>query len=60
VLVLTIVGIAGLNKLLLVGAIISESSGAKLGKSIRVESVVAALILLLTVYFSTIIGPADH
>ena len=60
VLVLTIVGIAGLNKLLLVGAIISESSGAKLGKSIRVESVVATLILLLTVYFSTIIGPADH
>ncbi|MBT72173.1 MAG: hypothetical protein CMQ15_09075 [Gammaproteobacteria bacterium] len=60
VLVLMFVGIAGLNKLLLVGAIISESSGAKLGKSIRVESVVATLILLLTVYFSTIIGPADH
>jgi putative copper resistance protein D len=60
VLVLTIVGIAGLNKLLLVPAISSESSGAKLGKSIRVESVVATLILLLTAYSSTIIGPAGH
>ena len=56
-LVLTILGVAGLNKRLLVPAIISESSGAKLRKSIRVEMAVATLILLLTAYFSTIIGP---
>jgi len=59
-LVVVLLGIAGINKLILVPRL-SETDGArKLGTSIRVEIFAATLVLLVTAYFATIIGPAEH
>ncbi len=59
-LVLCILGIAALNRYKLVPRIIAEGNATQIGKSIRVEGLVALLIMLLTTYFSTVIGPPEH
>ena len=65
-LVLGLLCIAGINKLVLVpkllgqdGALNQEGVGS-LKVSIRSEILVATLILVLTTYLSTIVGPAGH
>jgi len=65
-LVLGLLAIAGLNKFVLVPKLIDGDGGfnregvGSLKQSIRSEIVVASLILLLTTYLSTIVGPAGH
>ena len=57
---LAIFSIAALNKFRLTPAIISEGGAQYLRRSIRIEVVVAILILVVTSYFSTIVGPPGH
>lgn len=59
-LVVGIFGIAALNKFRLTPFIISQGSTSALRRSIVIESMVAIGILVVTSYFSTIVGPADH
>lgn len=59
-LVLLILGVAAVNKLMLVPVLISSGSAAKLQNSIRYELAIAVAILVVTSYLSTIIGPAGH
>ncbi|NKB35462.1 MAG: hypothetical protein GKR91_20370 [Pseudomonadales bacterium] len=59
-LVVGIFAIAGLNKLRLTPAIQAEGGALAMRRSITVEAIVALLILVVTSYFSTIVGPADH
>ena len=59
-LVLGLLGIAGINKLLLVPGLSTADGASKLGASIRYEMLAATLVLIVTAYFSTIIGPAGH
>lgn len=58
-LVLVLLGIAGINRLYLVPRIIEGASAGALSRSIRIEMLVATLILVVTAYFSTLVGPAD-
>ena len=60
VLVLLILGVAAMNKLMLVPVLISSGSTAKLQSSIRIELAIAVAILVVTSYLSTIVGPAEH
>ena len=59
-LVLVILGVAAMNKLMIVPALISSGSRVKLQRSIRYELAIAAAILVATSYLSTIVGPAGH
>lgn len=61
-LVVGILMIAAINKLKLVPAITDTGGVAAFRKSLKLEACVALLILLVTAYFSTIIGPMnmDH
>jgi putative copper resistance protein D len=59
-LVLVIFVIAALNKLKLTPSLHNEGGVLALRNSIRIESVVALFILIITSYFSTIVGPLDH
>lgn len=59
-LVLLILGVAAMNKLILVPKLINSGSTARLQSSIRYELAIAAAILIVTSYLSTIIGPAGH
>lgn len=59
-LVLLILGVAALNKLMLVPVLVSSGSATKLQSSIRYELAIAVTILVVTSYLSTIIGPAGH
>ena len=59
-LVLVIFSIAALNKFRFTPAIRSEMGAQYLRRSIRLEAAVAILILVVTSYFSTIVGPSDH
>lgn len=59
-LVLALVGVAAINKLYLVPQLVSATAIVKLRRSIRYEMLLASLILLLTSYLSTIIGPMEH
>lgn len=59
-LVLVILCVAATNKLILVPRLVSSGSAAKLQTSLRYEIVIAVLILLVTSYLSTIVGPAAH
>jgi putative copper resistance protein D len=58
-LVVIIVGIAAANKLIFVPIIATQTDTRKLASSIRWEMLIASLILMLTSYFSTIVGPAN-
>lgn len=52
--------VAAINKLVLVPRIIEKNGVAKLRASIRLEMLFASLILMLTAYLSTLIGPPGH
>lgn len=59
-LVSLLLGIAAINKLYLVPRL-SEPGGADaLGRSIRIEMLAATLILAVTAYFTTIVGPVEQ
>jgi putative copper resistance protein D len=60
ILVLFILGIAGVNKLKLTPGLVNERGVVSLRHSIRIEIVLAILILCITSYFSTIVGPPGH
>lgn len=60
VLVLVILAIAAINKLIIVPALQSSGSTARLQSSIRFELAIAVAILVVTSYLSTIVGPAGH
>ena len=59
-LVLVMLGVAAMNKLMLVPVLISSGSIVKLQRSIRYELAIAVVILVATSYLSTIVGPAEH
>jgi len=59
-LVVCILAIAALNRYKLVPKILANGDARQIGNSIRVEALVALLIMLLTTYFSTVIGPPSH
>jgi putative copper resistance protein D len=59
-LVLVILGIAAMNKLMIVPALISSGSRVRLQRSIRYELAIAVVILVVTSYLSTIVGPIGH
>ncbi len=58
-LVLMLLGIAAINKLYLVPRLSNQDGAAALGRSIRIEMLVATLVLAVTAYFSTVIGPVE-
>lgn len=60
VLVLAILGVAAINRLVLVPRLIGEANADKLRHSIRQEMGLAIVILMTTSYLSTLIGPASH
>ena len=60
ILSLFIFGIAGVNKLKLTPGLVNERGVVLLRDSIRIEIVLAFLILCITSYFSTIVGPPEH
>ena len=60
ILVFFIFGIAGVNKLKLTPGLVNDGGVVLLRNSIRIEIVVAILILCATSYFSTIVGPSEH
>mgnify|MGYP006074485343 FL=1 len=59
-LVLLILGVAAANKLIIVPALLSSGSAARLRSSIQCELAIAVAILVVTSYLSTIVGPIDH
>lgn len=61
-LVIAILAIAALNKLRLVPALSNAGGVDGFRRSLKLEAIVALLILLVTAYFSTVIGPMsmDH
>ncbi len=61
VLVMALLGLAALNRFRLVPQLLTGSAGsvAALQRSIRLEIVAASLILLLTAFLSTLVGPMD-
>ena len=58
--VLIILSIASFNKLRLVPAIIEVGGAERFRQSVTIELVVALIILLLTSYLSTLVGPMQH
>lgn len=60
VLVVVILGVAAINKLLIVPRLISGGSAASLQRSIRYELAIAVAILIASSYLSTLVGPAGH
>lgn len=59
-LVLVLLCVAAANKFILVPALSSKTGVAKLQTSIRYEIFLAAALLMVTAYLSTIIGPVGH
>lgn len=59
-LVLGLLGIAALNKFKLVPALLMLGESDKFRRSVRIEMLVASLLLLLTAYLSTVVGPMVH
>jgi putative copper resistance protein D len=59
-LVLVVLGVAAMNKLVIVPVLLSSGSTARLQTSIRFELAVAVAILVVTSYLSTIVGPVGH
>ena len=59
-LVLAIVGVAAMNKLVIVPRLVSSNSVARLQTSLRYEIALAVVILVVTSYLSTIVGPVGH
>lgn len=59
-LVLVLLGIAAINKLRLVPALMAQGGVSAFRKSLRIEIAVASLLLVVTAYLSTVIGPMSH
>jgi putative copper resistance protein D len=59
-LVFALLGIATLNKFKLVPALLLRGSSDKFRHSVRIEILAASLLLLLTAYLSTVVGPMMH
>ena len=59
-LVVALLGIAALNKFLFVPSLVSEGGAAKFRNSLRIEIAVALLLLVVTAYLSTVVGPMSH
>ncbi len=60
ILVLGLLGIAAVNKFRLVPAIMEIGGVAAFRKSLRLEIAVATLLLVVTGYLSTVVGPMSH
>ncbi len=58
--VTSLLGIAALNKLRLVPGLQAASGLQSFRKSLRIEVAVASVLLAVTAYFSTVVGPMDH
>ena len=59
-LVIGLLGIAAVNKLIIVPRLLLQADAAQFQSSVRVEIAVAVILLLLTAYLSTALGPAVH
>ncbi len=59
-LVISLLGIAALNKFSIVPRLLLQTDVAKFQRSLRIEIAVAAVLLLLTACLSTALGPAMH
>ena len=59
-LVIGLLGIAAVNKLIIVPRLLLQADAAHFQRSVRVEIAVAVILLLLTAYLSTALGPAMH
>lgn len=59
-LVVGILGVAAMNKLIIVPELVSSGSTARLQRSIRYEIAIAVAILFVTSYLSTIVGPTGN
>ena len=59
-LVIGLVAIAAVNKYIIVPRLLLQTDTAQFQRSVRLEIVVALLLLLLTAYLSTALGPAMH
>lgn len=57
--VLQLLAIAALNRLILVPRLVAATDVSALQRSLRVEMLVASLVLAVTAYFSTVIGPPE-
>ena len=55
-----ILAIAAINRLRLTPRLVSNSGVVSFRQSLKVEIFVALLILSITTYFSTIVGPPEH
>ena len=59
-LVIGLLGIAAVNKLIIVPRLLLQADAAQFQRSVRIEIAVAVILLLLTAYLSTALGPAMH
>ena len=59
-LVIGLLGIAAVNKLIIVPRLLLQADAAHFQRSVRVEIAVAVILLLLTAYLSTALGPAMY
>lgn len=57
--VLQLLAVAALNRLYLVPRLASANGVSALQRSLRTEMLVASLVLVVTAYFSTLVGPAE-
>ena len=60
VLVVVLLGIAAVNKFIIVPRLLLQTDTAQFQRSVSVEIAVAVILLLLTAYLSTALGPASH
>ena len=59
-LVIGLLGIAAVNKFVIVPRLLLQADAAQFQRSVSVEIAVAVILLLLTAYLSTALGPAMH
>ena len=59
-LVIVILGIAAINRVILTPKIASRKGVRQFRNSVKIEIFVAALILIVTTYLSTVVGPPEH
>ena len=59
-LVIAILGIAAINRVRLTPNIVSQEGVRQFHNSVTVEIFVALLILIVTTYLSTVVGPPEH
>ena len=59
-LVIVILGIAAINRVRLTPNIVSQKGVRQFRNSVTIEIFVALLILIVTTYLSTVVGPPEH